>query len=82
MPEVQTNQRALGVVVPQLQANISDRASGYTVGRWMSAPRLKFQVWSDTHQRWRTAYCLITMLHENLIHMKAFRITVRVGSEW
>ncbi len=45
----------------------------------MSAPRVKFQVWSDTHQRWRTAYCLVTMLYENLIHMKAFGIPVRVG---
>jgi hypothetical protein len=47
----------------------------------MSAPRLKFQVWSDAQQRWKTAYCLVTMLHENLIFMKAFGIEVRVGSE-
>jgi hypothetical protein len=47
----------------------------------MSAPRMKFQVWSDIQRRWRTAYCLITMLHENLIHMKMFGIKVRVGSE-
>ena len=43
--------------------------------------RLKFQVWSDAGQRWKTAYCLITMLHENLIHMKAFGIEACVGSE-
>jgi hypothetical protein len=45
----------------------------------VSAPRVKFQVWSDTKRRWRTAYCLMTMLHENLIHMKAYGIRVRVG---
>jgi hypothetical protein len=47
----------------------------------MSASRLKFQVWSDAQQRWKMAYCLITMLHENLILMKAFGFKVRVGSE-
>jgi hypothetical protein len=46
----------------------------------VSAPRLKFQVWSDTQQRWRTAHCLITMLHENLILMNARGIKTRVGS--
>jgi hypothetical protein len=46
----------------------------------MSAPRVKFQVWSEEKRQWRTAYCLITMLHENLIHMKAFGIPVRVGT--
>jgi len=46
----------------------------------MSAPRLKFQVWSDTRRRWKTAYCLITMLHENLLMMKVHGIKVRVGS--
>jgi hypothetical protein len=45
----------------------------------MSAPRLKLQVWSTTQQRWKTAYCLVTMLHENLIHLKAFGFKVRVG---
>jgi hypothetical protein len=43
--------------------------------------RLKIQVWSERLQQWKTAYCLITMLHENLILMKAFRFKVRVGSE-
>jgi hypothetical protein len=43
--------------------------------------RIKLQVWGDTSRRWKTAYCLITMLHENLIHMKAFGIKVRVGSQ-
>lgn len=47
----------------------------------MSAARLKFQVWSDTQKRWRTAYVLVTMLHENLIMMKAHGMKVRVGSE-
>jgi len=47
----------------------------------MTAQRLKFQVWSDAQGRWKTAYCLITMLHENLIFMKAFGIKVRVGGE-
>jgi len=45
----------------------------------MSAPRVKFQVWSETKSQWRTGYCLVTMLHENLIHMKAFGIKIRVG---
>lgn len=45
----------------------------------MSAPRVKFQVWSEEKHAWRTTYCLITMLHENLIHMKAFGIPARVG---
>ena len=45
----------------------------------MTAPRVKFQVWSESKHRWRTAYCLVTMLHENLIHMRAFGIPVRVG---
>jgi hypothetical protein len=44
----------------------------------MSAPRVKFQV-QRTDGRWRTAYCLVTMLHENLIHMKAYGFKVRVG---
>jgi hypothetical protein len=43
--------------------------------------RLKFQVWSDVQQRWKTAHCLITMLHENLIMMKAHGFKVRVGSQ-
>jgi hypothetical protein len=47
----------------------------------VSAPRLKLQVWSDAQQRWRTARVLVTMLHENLIHMKAYGFKVRVGSE-
>ncbi len=47
----------------------------------MSAQRIKLQVWSDVQQRWRSAYCLVTMLHENLILLKAFGITFRVGSE-
>jgi hypothetical protein len=42
--------------------------------------RLKFQAWSEAQQRWKTTYCLITMLHENLIMMKAHGIKVRVGS--
>ena len=41
--------------------------------------RLKLEVWSDTLQRWTTAYCLITLLHENLIHLKAYGFRVRVG---
>jgi hypothetical protein len=41
--------------------------------------RLKLQVWSTEHQRWRTAYVLITRLHENLIHLKAFGIRYRIG---
>ena len=45
----------------------------------MSAPRLKFQVWSDVQQRWKTAFCLVTMLHENLIMMKAHGLKVRVN---
>ena len=47
----------------------------------MTAQRLKFQVWNDTSKSWKTAYCLVTMLHENLIFMKAFGIKVRVGSQ-
>lgn len=45
----------------------------------MSAWRVKFEVWSEAKQQWRTAYCLITMLHENLIHMKSFGFKVRVN---
>lgn len=41
--------------------------------------RLKLQVWSEKNQKWRTVYVLITMLHENLIHLKAFGFKVRVG---
>jgi hypothetical protein len=48
-------------------------------GDAVSAPRIKFQVWNG--ERWKTAQCLVTMLHENLIFMKAFGIKVRVGSE-
>jgi len=44
----------------------------------VSAPRLKLQVLNDKGQ-WRTAYCLITMLHENLILLKAFGLKVRVS---
>jgi hypothetical protein len=47
----------------------------------MSAPRLKLQVWSEHFRRWKTAHVLITMLHENLIHMKAHGLKVRVGSQ-
>lgn len=43
--------------------------------------RLKFQVWSEQFQRWKTAYVLITLLHENLIMMKVHGMKVRVGSE-
>jgi hypothetical protein len=50
-------------------------------GAAMSAPRIKFQIWNDRKQYWVTAYCLITLLQENLIHMKAFGIETRVGSE-
>ena len=45
----------------------------------MSAPRFKFQVWSDHFQRWKTAYVLVTMLHENLIMMKGHGLRVRVN---
>ncbi len=41
--------------------------------------RVKFEVWNEAKQYWAPSYCLITMLHENLIHMKAFGIKVRVG---
>jgi hypothetical protein len=41
--------------------------------------RVKFEVWSERKHQWRTAHCLVTMLHENLIHMKAFGFKVRVG---
>jgi hypothetical protein len=40
--------------------------------------RLKLQVWSEHLQRWKTAHVLITLLHENLIHLKAFGFEVRV----
>jgi hypothetical protein len=53
----------------------------FSVARIMSAPRLKFQVWSEKFGRWKTVYVLVTMLHENLIHMKAHGLKVRVGSE-
>ena len=43
--------------------------------------RLKFQVWSESQHYWRTAYVLITLLHENLIMMKAHGMHVRIGSE-
>jgi hypothetical protein len=43
--------------------------------------RLKFQIWSDKFQTWKTTYVLVTMLHENLIMMKAHGMKVRVGSE-
>lgn len=45
----------------------------------MSAPRVRLQVWSETQQRWRQALCLVTMLHENLIHLKAYGFKVRIG---
>jgi hypothetical protein len=45
----------------------------------MSAQREKFQVWSDTHQQWRTAYVRVTMLYANLTMMKAHGFKVRVG---
>jgi hypothetical protein len=41
--------------------------------------RLKFQVWSERFQQWKTAYVLVTLLHENLIHMKAYGFKVHVG---
>jgi hypothetical protein len=43
--------------------------------------RLKFQLWNERKGYWVTAYCLITMLHENLIMMKAHGFKVRVGSQ-
>jgi hypothetical protein len=45
----------------------------------MSAQRLKFQVWSEAHQSWRTAYCLPEKLHNSMILMKKFGIKFRVG---
>lgn len=27
---------------------------------------MKFQVWSESKQRWRTAYCLPELLHANI----------------
>jgi hypothetical protein len=42
--------------------------------------RVKLQIWSDAKQRWRTAYCLVTLLHESLLMAKAHGLTVRVGS--
>lgn len=44
----------------------------------MIGNRVKLQVQRDDG-RWRTAYCLITMLHENLILLKAYGFKVRVG---
>ena len=41
--------------------------------------RVKLEIWSENFQRWKSAYCLVTMLHENLIHLKEFGFTVRVG---
>lgn len=40
--------------------------------------RVKLQVQNDKGH-WRTAWCLITLLHENLIHLKAFGFKARVG---
>lgn len=40
--------------------------------------RPKLQVQNDKGY-WRTAYVLITMLHENLILLKAYGFKVRVG---
>lgn len=40
--------------------------------------RLKLQVLNDKG-RWRTAYVLITMLHENLIMLKAHGFKVRIN---
>lgn len=45
----------------------------------MSAPRVKFEIWNEHKQYWAGAWCLITMLHENLIQMKAHGLRVRVG---
>jgi hypothetical protein len=46
------------------------------------ASRLKLQVWSERQHVWRTAYCLVTVLHENLIMLKAFGFRVRVGGRY
>lgn len=45
----------------------------------MSAPRVKLEIWNEHRQYWAGAWCLITMLHENLIMMKAHGFKVRVN---
>lgn len=42
--------------------------------------RVKFQVWSERQQRWRTAYVPIPMLHGNLLLMRIHGLKVRVVS--
>jgi hypothetical protein len=46
-----------------------------------SAPRVKFQVWSDAQKLWRAAYSPIPMLLANITLMKAYGIKVRVGRD-
>ena len=41
--------------------------------------RMKFQVWSESKQRWRTARCSVASLYANLTLMRMYGIKVRVG---
>jgi hypothetical protein len=40
--------------------------------------RVKFQVWSKAQQRWRTTYCRISMVAQNIARMKLYGIKVRL----
>lgn len=43
--------------------------------------RIKFQVWSDAQQRWKSCYVLIAKLHSNLLMMRAHGFKVRVRDQ-
>lgn len=43
--------------------------------------RIKFQVWSDDQQRWKTAYVRVDMLYANLVLMRSHGLKVRIRQE-
>lgn len=42
--------------------------------------RIKFQVWSESQQRWRTVYVVPDKLRQNVILLSSYGFKSRVGS--
>jgi hypothetical protein len=43
--------------------------------------RIKFQVWSDGQQRWRTVYVYADKLRDNVILLRSYGLKFRVGGD-
>lgn len=43
--------------------------------------RIKFQVWSDDQQRWRTVYVQSDKLRDNVVLLRAYGMKFRVGGD-